>query len=166
MNTSQFDTPLVFVAGRVGNMLSDEQKEDLRDVLGSVLGSSGRKVGGAGTGTGMEDVRALLMEEESGESEESGNESEPEPEGEGEGESEGSDGEPKPKPQKKSSQGSLEILAKHGKKHAHAPVSESVIPDFSSPLGFIVQATLEERVDQDYFRPSESSFCVETNERY
>jgi hypothetical protein len=148
--------------------LTAEQREELKDVLGNAIGY----VGGRKIGTGMEDVRALLMEEESDGSD---NESDNDSSGEGEGE-EGesmdgvSDRSSEPDESRKFGNGKKKQTRSGGRKTSQdtdttlrlttdrgcGSSGNSVVPNFSSPLGFIVQATLEEQADHEgYFQSSE-----------
>lgn len=167
-NSSQFETPLSFIPGRIN--LTREQREELRDVLGNIGGTvGGRKLGG---GSGLDDVRALLQAEESDESDDSGNESEGEGEGEeGEGSesadvSDGSDHADQPrkivKPRKKTSQDSVSTNTSSGtgtnarrQIRNHPTIAENLKADFLSPIGFVQQATAEAQADASgYFQSS------------
>lgn len=146
MNASQYDTPLSFIPGKVA--LTSEQREELRDVLGNVMGvASGRKVG-----VGAEDLRALLIEEESDDSDDSDSDQDRD----GSEEFDESDGEAKAKPKKKDSLSSSILDGQV----SLSPLTEGVKPDFSSPLGFIVQATLEEKSDRDGYFQSSKPFVI------
>jgi hypothetical protein len=186
--------------------LTVEQRDELRDVLGNVVGYvGGRKTGGhahggiastaatlvgsAGTGAigigaggstagtsggggtwnvgGLEDVRALLMEEEDSEESQSDSDSD-----DGDGEDGSMDGveedgsESAQRARRKVSQTSLArsaatvVGAADGSgtgRHRFQALGaeESLLPNLDTPIGFIAQAALEEEADREgYFQSS------------
>lgn len=186
--------------GRIA--LSAEERDELRDVLGNVVGFvGGKKTGGGGgggsgggvtgsnggggtgvsgsagggggaggtngagpllgggMGAGLEDVRALLMEQEdSDESDDSGSGNMSEVEDDHDGEDGSIDGSEFGSragggAKRKASQTSL---AKQNQNQSQILGAEdTLMPDFDTPLGFIMQATLEEQADRDgYFQSS------------